>query len=266
MQQLKELAIVLRAIPFEERHQMVTALTEHYGKISAMARNSVQSRRFGSGLQPFTASEWTLQKKDSSDVYLVLETEVKREFQSLRGDLVRLSAASVFSEIMIRIAPEGNSAPELFKLHSNALVALEECTDDIERGSFAVICGYLMKCLQWMGSQPILHQCLGCAKNVIEMPQDEIVSAQVDRSGWFCKSCTKDHDRSELTAGAIRDALVLSQLPIRQASLAVRVTSAELSALFTYLEALLIYHVPGFDRSPIKSLKLLGLKSNLLPD
>jgi len=51
----EDLAIVLRAVPYEERHRIVTALTEHHGKITGMAKNAIQSRRFGGCLETFTA-------------------------------------------------------------------------------------------------------------------------------------------------------------------------------------------------------------------
>ena len=53
MEQKRDLAIVLRWVPYEERHRVVTALTENHGKISALAlwrsraiASSLRSRAF----------------------------------------------------------------------------------------------------------------------------------------------------------------------------------------------------------------------------
>src|SRR5688572_25025319 len=126
MEPKRDLAIILKSIVFEERHRIVTALTENHGLVSALARNSIQSRRFGGSLEPFTASEWFFVGKPGAELFSIREAHVKRSYEGLRKSFERLSMASVFNELMMRLAPQHEPCPELFRMHSNALAALEE--------------------------------------------------------------------------------------------------------------------------------------------
>src|SRR5690349_15798507 len=120
----KDLAIVLRSIPYEERHRIVTAITENHGLITAMVKNAIQSRRFGGSLEPFVAGEWLFTQKVGAELCHLSETHLRNAFEGLRRDFQKLSLASVFNELMLKLAPQGEPCPDLFKLHSNALFIL----------------------------------------------------------------------------------------------------------------------------------------------
>src|SRR5687768_422160 len=127
MQHKQDLAIVLRTVVFEERHRIVTALTENHGRISALARNSIQSRRFGGSLEPFTAADWRfVETRPGADLFRLEEANTRRGFENLRKDFERLSMASLFNELMLKLAPEHEPCPDLFRMHANALAVLDE--------------------------------------------------------------------------------------------------------------------------------------------
>jgi hypothetical protein len=52
--------------------------------------------------------------------------------------------------------------------------------------------------------------------------------------------------------------------PIRQIPAHASASLEDHKYLFKFIEALLVYHIPGFDRTPMKGLRFLGLESNLL--
>jgi DNA repair protein RecO len=275
MEQKRDIAIILRAVPFEERHRIVTALTEHHGQVTAMAKNSVSSRRFGGSLDPFVASEWLYTEKPGADLLMLQEAVVKRSYEGLRKDFERLSLASVFNELMLRLAPKGESCEELFKLHANALAALEEMPGS--GADLALLNGYLAKVLQWSGSQPQLMACLSCATPVDALPSDLALSCVVTDAGWLCSSCR--HSQTHHVRGreggsfvgsmlrvmpdAIRDFYVSLTVPIRQVPAMVQASRDEHRDLFKFLEALFVYHVPGFDQQPLKGLRFLELESTV---
>jgi len=87
VQTIRDLAIVLRSIPFEERHRVVTALTEHHGKVTALARNCVHSKRYGGVLEPFTAGLWNFVLKPGADLVSLREAVVRRGFEGFAGIL-----------------------------------------------------------------------------------------------------------------------------------------------------------------------------------
>ncbi|MCM2276996.1 MAG: DNA repair protein RecO [Oligoflexia bacterium] len=297
MEPKKDLAIVLRSVAYEERHRIITALTERHGQISALARNSIHSRRFGGALEPFAASEWSFAEKPGAELHRLDEAKIRRSFEGLRKDFERLSLASVFNELMIRLAPRQHACPELFRLHSNALAALEEApapgmlraatpglSEDAPEGAtwkhdLALLNGYLAKLLKWSGSQPQLLACLGCQTSIERVDPALPLSARVAEAGWICAVCRSsetqhvrrhagesfEHAQLRVMPLAMLDFHVSLLLPIRQVPLAAQATREEHVALFQYLEALFIYHLPGFDQKPLKGLRFLGLESSAQP-
>jgi DNA repair protein RecO len=281
MEQLKDLAIVLRSIAYEERHRIVTALTERHGLVSGLARNAIQSRRFGGCLEPFTASEWRFVLKPGSELVRIEEAEIRRSFEGLRKDFERLSLAGVFSELMLKLAPRLEPCEELFRLHSNALALLEELPPSPEGegpGQLAVLNAYLAKVLQWNGTQPRLLACQACGRKLEEIEAGEELSCLISEASWVCAKCRETGTRHVETAGtggaglparlaptAILDFRLSLAFPIRQAAAACQATRAQHRELFRFLEGLLAYHVPGFDREPLRSLRFLDLESNLRP-
>jgi DNA repair protein RecO len=268
MEQKKDLAIVLRSIPYEERHRIVTALTENHGQISGMARNAIQSRRFGGSLEPFAASEWQFVVKPGAELVRIEGAEIRRSFEGLRRDFDRLALASVFNELMLKVAPKYEPAPDLFKLHSNALALLEERADPAT--DLAILNAYLSKMLQWNGSQPRLLGCLGCLKPLSELAHEERLSCVVADAGWVCPDCRGKHTRHlertsqgfehqllRVSPAAIVDFHHGLSRPLKQVPGNLCASREQHQELFRFLEALVIYHVPGFDRQPLKALRFV---------
>ena len=275
MESKRDLAIVLRVVAYEDRHRIVTALTEQNGLISAMARNSIQSRRFGGCLDQFAASEWLFVEKPGTELVRLDEAHIRRAFDGLRKDFERLSMASVFSEFMLKIAPKGEACPDLFKLHSNALATLEELPGT--GASLPLLNAYLAKLLQWSGSQPQLLACLGCQRPLSEMNQQNPLSCLIADAAWVCGDCRTvetRHVRERQGEGfqalhlrvspmAILDFQLSISTPIRQMPTQARASEPEHRELFKFIEALVVYHLPGFDKTPLKSLRFLNLESTL---
>ena len=281
MKNIQDRAIILRSVPFEDRHRMVTALTENHGRISALARNAVQSRRFGGSLDLFTASEWQFsQRSEFSEVFSLQEARALRSHERLRERFESVAMASLFNELMLRVAPEREGCLDLFRLHANALAALEETIQDMP--PISLLNGYLGKILQWSGSQPRLQQCLECGVTLQTLwrgdgePARLIVIAR--EAGWICEGCRKSsllHVRErtfeqgletiEVGADAMADFFMSLVTPIRQVASLAHAGELRHRELFRALESLLVFHLPGFDRLPLNSLKFLGLESSWQP-
>lgn len=279
MQIYRDLAIVLRTVPYEERNRIVTALTEQNGLVTAMAKNSVQSRRFGGTLEVFTASEWLFSKKPGAELCQLSEAQIREPFTGLRNDFQKLSLASVFSEIMLRVAPPHEACTDLFKLHSNALAVLarlpqSDSAQSIPEGiELLLLNAYVAKLLQWSGSQPRLQTCLNCEVSLEGLLPTEALSCRIAEAGWICNACRGTSTRHiqgqegpsfqqamlRVSVEAIRDFQIFLGTPMRLIAEKVSIKGEAHKNLFQFLEGLLIYHVPGFDRTPLKSLRFLNL-------
>ena len=274
MQEIRDLAIVLRSIPYEERHRVVTALTETHGLITALARNSIHSRRFGGTLELLSASEWHFFDRPGAELSSLREATIRRSFEGIRKNFERLSLASVFSELMVKVAPHREPCPDLFRLHSNALAVLEEMQN--EAALIPLLNGYFAKLLQWNGNQPQVDSCLSCQTPIEQVDVDESVSCRVENAGWICPNCRKGdslsrresefrHSFLRVSPLAIRDFRISLMLPIRKIPEVTQAGEEAHRELFRYLEALFAFHVPGFDRKPLNALKFLGLESSVPP-
>ncbi len=296
MEPRKDVAIVLKSVAFEERHRIVTALSLENGQISAIAKNSIQSRRFGGALDLFAASDWIFTTRPGSDLAHLSEAKIRESFSQLQADFSLLSVASALNEIMLRIAPQRQACPDLFRLHSNALAALNDFAKrpPSERTISEVVFlnAYLAKLLQWNGSQPKLQSCIQCNTSLNDIPFDAELTCRISSAGWACPGCRQHSPESlafqnsfiRVSPAAIRDLQFSLCFPIRQifhpegwqkelqtqvrTDLKAESTAspAEHADLFQFLEGLFAFHVPGFDQKPLKSLRFLGLKSNLILD
>lgn len=281
MQLKQDLAIVLRSIPYEERHRIITALTEQHGQISAMAKNSIQSRRFGGTLEPFAASTWTFTQKPGAELCQLSEAQIRNSFEGLRQDFKKLSLASVLNELIIKLAPQHQACGDLFRLHSNALFAINEASiEKVEQSGIAFLNAYLAKLLQWSGSQPQLSACLQCQLPLSDLPPRAEVSCLIADAGWVCGKCRAQetrhirersgnafhHSLLRVTPVAVQDFQMSLRTPIRSVFSAFKGSENEHRALFQFLEALYVFHIPGFDQKPLKSLRFLDLKSTVLPE
>jgi len=278
MEPTRQLAIVLRSIPFEDRHRIVTALTEKDGLLTAIAKNSIQSRRFGGTLELFTASEWIYTQKPGAEMCHLSEAHIRKSFEGIRKDFSKLSLASTFNEVLLRLNPQGERCEELFKLHSNALSVLD-ATELKREAPIPLLNAYLSKLLQWSGSQPRLLSCSQCETPLDQMHALAELTCLIASAGWICPKCRsqetrhlQDRNRNSLTHSllrispqAVQNFLFNISVPIRSIPESIQGTEKEHRALFRFLEALFIYHVPGFDKKPIKTLRFLDLESSVQP-
>ncbi len=264
MEPKRDLAIVLRSIPYEERHRVVTALTENHGVLSALARNSIQSRRFGGTLEPFAAAEWMFVEKPGAELVRLDEARIRRSFEGLRKDFERLSMASLFNELMLRVASPRTPSPALFRLHSNALALLEEGAGASSVGAeIALLNAYLAKIFHWSGLQPRLAACLECAMPLENVDADAHVGCLVTSAGWLCPSCRSPNIEFKVTPLVVLDLIQFALYPLRQGQELKKSSEKEHRELFKFLEALLVYHLPGLDKAPLKSLRFLALESSV---
>jgi DNA repair protein RecO len=260
VQPQKDLAIVLRSIPFEDRHRIVVALTEHNGQITALARNSIQSRRFGGSLDLFVASDWHFSLKPGANLYNLSETWVREPFNNIRKSFEKLTLASIFSELMLKssVKQEGvqEGSTDLFRLHSNALSALNESTD-VDR-EIPLLNAYVAKLLQWSGSQPRLQSCLECGILLEDLAPDSEVNCLIADASWVCLKCS-GAETLRLSALTMADFQTCLRTPMRQVSGKLKASLNEHRKLFKFSEALYTYHIPGFDQKALNGLRFLGL-------
>lgn len=170
-----------------------------------------------------------------------------------------MSAASSMNELLIRTLPNHKNAPELFKLYSNSLLALNDEKSD--SAIYGIMNAFILKLTQWLGVQPSITRCLNCEKTLAEVSGDHVY-AQVAKAGWSCTHCESETRSNPLSKEVLFDAYQSILHPVRKVNFSAK--EQDHLDLLDYLEQHLLYYVPGLERKPVSALGFLK-SPKLLP-
>lgn len=264
----QDIAVILKTIPYQERDRIVSAITKQNGLVSAIAKNSIQSRRFGGSLNLFNISEWSFRSHRENSLLFLTSAEWKKSFSNIEKNFEKLSLASFFNETLLKTAPKNQNCPEFFQLHVNALQLLNEFEGiEIVQRKLILINAYWIKILQSSGHQPKLHACFQCNVSIEEAEGD--LSCMISTAAWLCIHCQKKKNHYlegssalqnipiKIRKGGIEDLKKIATSPIRQVFEDSKHSLEIHQAVFKWLESLLLYHIPGFDGTPMKSFRFL---------
>lgn len=155
----KEPGIVLRVTPLRETDLLVRILTQHRGKISAVAKGARRSkRRFMGGLDIFDCGVFECATPKRDDSLLALNGLDGREmWLNLRQDFTRLTLASLCLEITDDFAPEAD------RDGSKLFGPLYLCLRNIDREDSpwlqsAAVVYYLLVALRCAGLDPLADE------------------------------------------------------------------------------------------------------------
>ena len=119
---------------------------------------------------------------------VVAEAQLECPHASLRGDLARVSAASVVCEVArLTSFPEAPD-PFLHPICKRALLACEQATDQAHLD--LVVAAYALKVLSHQGWRPVIDECVACGD-----PAPSRFSALA--GGAVCESCARSIEGAE---------------------------------------------------------------------
>lgn len=113
-------ALVLGAIPYQEKDKIVRLLTLEFGVVSAFAPAAAVSRkRFGAALEPlgFVKAQLRIPRQDSESgrMYGLQSAEPRESFPELRTASERLEGAVFIARFVLELVPENHADPALFR-------------------------------------------------------------------------------------------------------------------------------------------------------
>ena len=108
-------AIVLLRKNYSEADRILTVFSKDYGKLSLMAKGvrKPKSRKRGA-LEVFSQLRFSAARGKNLDI--VTEVEIIDSFNSIRGDLKKVSVAYFFVETIEKLTREGEKNVEVYKL------------------------------------------------------------------------------------------------------------------------------------------------------
>jgi DNA repair protein RecO (recombination protein O) len=133
-------ALVLWTKRSRDADKVVGLFTREIGRLTVRATSAARSTaKLGALTEPFVEGEMTVYTGKDQAWGKLVGGQMIRSFPLLRVDMTRVTAAAWMCEIMNRMTPVEQPAPEKYALLSEALEALETATSfEILRLGFAV--------------------------------------------------------------------------------------------------------------------------------
>ncbi len=173
---VKTEGIVLRETKYGEHDKMLTVFTKDWGAVSVSARGVRGGKRRCTGAGLFCYSNFVLFQGRNS--YQLNECELIRSFHKISDDLMTMSCASYFCEI---VSGEQLENPPLMKLLLNALAMLENGKPVwLVKGVFEV------RAAGELGFAPELFSCVCCGR------QHHLSFFSHRAGGAVCEQCSKE--------------------------------------------------------------------------
>jgi len=177
--------IVLKQFSIGEADQIVTLLTNNYGKLRPIAKGvrRVKSRLAGH-LEPLTLCRLMLARGRNMDV--VSDAEGMASFPNLRTNLESLTRGLICTELVDVFLPEELPSPPIFHL-------LLDCLNWLDQGETDRAVHYFeLHLLRHLGFMPELYQCVLCGTTI--KPGEHGFSLEF--GGIVCTHCYRTNDGS----------------------------------------------------------------------
>lgn len=176
--------LVLSSKKFQE-DRLITVLTGESGIISAYAGGAARNRgKLVSSTEFLCYSRFVFFK--NRDKYAVDSAETEKVFSELRKDVVKLSLANHFAQLVSKLAASDEHPKEHLRLLLNALYFLEKAEADVT----LLKAVYELRALTLAGFMPDLVACASCG-SFEEKPHIFLPAV----GEIFCEDCAKNFVR-----------------------------------------------------------------------
>ena len=180
-------AIVVDRTKLGESDLILTLLEADGSQARAVAKGARKpGGRLAARVQLFSELGLLLALGRSLDV--VAEAQLADPHRALRGDLARMSAASVVCEVARLTSFPDAPDPFLAPICSRALRACEQAADQPRLD--VVAAAYVLKVLSHQGWRPVLDACVSCG----ETPPTRFSALA---GGALCESCAREVEGAE---------------------------------------------------------------------
>ena len=155
-------AIILKTSDFSESDRLIHVYARDGGRLSGLAKGARRSRkRFVNSLEPLSLVELTY--REGRTLAWVDACKLVEPYLALRTDVERWGYAALVCEVILEMAPEGESQPDLFELLRETLQRLSYGRDALN-----VVLLFLLRFLDLMGYLPALEKCSVCRRSLEE--------------------------------------------------------------------------------------------------
>jgi DNA repair protein RecO (recombination protein O) len=173
----RDSAVVLRTYKLAEADRIVVLLTQHHGKVRAVAKGVRKTMsKFGARLEPMSHVELLL-AHGRTDLDIVSQAESIETLAPLVADLDHLTNGMAMLEAVDQLALEREPSPHLYHMLVGALRTVAR------RSGPLVVPAFYWKLLAAEGITPLLDECARCGE------PGPLVAIDMDHGGALCRNC-----------------------------------------------------------------------------
>lgn len=160
MSEIKIRGIVVKETFVGEADKIITVIAKDYGKIRINAKGARRAKnKFVSGTSLFSYCDFVIYSKNNYNG--LNQVDIIESFYNLTSDLLKLSYASYFAEVLEKTTPENQNANDILLLLLRTLTALKN--NKVSPKLSARI--FEIKFLQLNGVMPEISSCTACSKD-----------------------------------------------------------------------------------------------------
>jgi DNA repair protein RecO (recombination protein O) len=173
----RDAAVVLRTYRLGEADRIVVLMTEHHGKVRAVAKGVRKTKsKFGARLEPMSHVQLLL-AEGRGDLDIVSQADAVESLAPMVADLDHMTNGIAMLEAVDQMALEREPAPHLYRMLVGALRT-------VAKGSGpTVVPAFYWKLLASEGITPLLDECARCGE------PGPLVAFDMDHGGALCRNC-----------------------------------------------------------------------------
>ena len=161
-------AIVIRTLPLQEFHKIITFYTPNFGKVQAVAYGIKSPKsRLGGSLELLNYGTLIFQHRENRELQNLTDFNLLNGFDAIRSDFTRITYGCYFAELVDSSASEGSTNPEIFDLLRTTYQFLVHAVDIP-----LLARGFEIKFLDCVGYGPELARCVHCSSAVKSVSVD----------------------------------------------------------------------------------------------
>ena len=173
----RDTGVVLRTYKLAEADRIVVLITEHHGKVRAVAKGVRKTMsKFGARLEPMSHVQ-LLMAHGRTDLDIISQAESIETLAPLVSDLDHMTNGMAMLEAVDQLALEREPAPHLYSMLVGALRTVAR------RSGPMVVPAFYWKLLASEGITPLLDECARCGE------PGPLVAFDMDHGGAMCRNC-----------------------------------------------------------------------------
>jgi DNA repair protein RecO (recombination protein O) len=206
---IKTEAIVLKRYDLRETSLLVNFYTLDQGKITGEMKGIREDpQKFASAVELFSCNDIIFYEKRNSSVHLVSQCDLKENFQPIRQNVYKITAASAIIELIDGIMAQEDKNCEIFALTKDALSELSAC-----ESADKIVTIFKIKLLSLSGFKPHLDCCVSCQGNA----SSGQTRFSLHLGGLLCQRCSqKDSNARTIFRGTIATIMHIEKNTFRE--------------------------------------------------